>query len=357
MKKNVIVHREDGRFCGWPANHGMWCWGNEILVAFKEGKFHNISHDHAFDRSEPTRVLMGRSLDGGETWSITDPEMKKFPDLPKGVRINMNDVGECPGGIDFSNPDFCLNFAMSACDSNADSWWYWSGDRGHSWNGPYSIPNFGFPNIQARTDYHVLNKDEVLIFLTAGRHCAEGREGRVICVKLCEGGKRFELVGLVGEEPNPEGHCIMPTTGIRKNGEIVCICRIWYVNMDGSFSFFAQQFSSADQGKTWKFDGIPIPCTGDYNGNPAALVVMKDGTWALSYGVRREPYRICVRFSDDEGRTWGKEQIVRDDGGSWDLGYPRMVEREDGKLVVAYYYSTNPTVDRHVAATFFDREL
>ena len=33
--KHVIVYKEAGRFCGWPANYGTWSWGNEILVGFR----------------------------------------------------------------------------------------------------------------------------------------------------------------------------------------------------------------------------------------------------------------------------------------------------------------------------------
>ncbi len=28
----VIVYKEDGRYGGWPANHGSWNWGDEIVV-------------------------------------------------------------------------------------------------------------------------------------------------------------------------------------------------------------------------------------------------------------------------------------------------------------------------------------
>jgi hypothetical protein len=36
---NVIVYKEAGRFCGWPANNGGWNWGDEILVGFALGYF------------------------------------------------------------------------------------------------------------------------------------------------------------------------------------------------------------------------------------------------------------------------------------------------------------------------------
>ena len=42
----------------------------------------------------------------------------------------------------------------------------------------------------------------------------------------------------------------------------------------------------------------------------------------------------CARaLSEDDGRTWGREIILRDDGGSWDLGYPRVIEHEAGRLL------------------------
>jgi hypothetical protein len=44
--------------------------------------------------------------------------------------------------------------------------------------------------------------------------------------------------------------------------------------------------------------------------------------------------------SEDEGRTWGPELIVRDDAGSWDVGYPRAWEAAPGKVGVIYYYNT-----------------
>ena len=32
--RHVKVYAERGRFGGWPANHGLWSWGDEILVGF-----------------------------------------------------------------------------------------------------------------------------------------------------------------------------------------------------------------------------------------------------------------------------------------------------------------------------------
>jgi hypothetical protein len=44
--------------------------------------------------------------------------------------------------------------------------------------------------------------------------------------------------------------------------------------------------------------------------------------------------------SEDGGKTWGPELIVRDDGGSWDLGYPNAWETDDGKIGTIYYFNS-----------------
>jgi hypothetical protein len=45
--------------------------------------------------------------------------------------------------------------------------------------------------------------------------------------------------------------------------------------------------------------------------------------------------------------------VLRDDGGGRDLGYPRAVVRNDGSVVVAYYYQDRTGPDRYIAATIW----
>ena len=40
--QNVDVYRVPGRFGGWPANHGIWSWGDEILVGFGAGYYKDL---------------------------------------------------------------------------------------------------------------------------------------------------------------------------------------------------------------------------------------------------------------------------------------------------------------------------
>ena len=72
--KNVVVFQQEGRFGGWPANHGIWSWGDEILVGFEVGYFRASDRGHSIDYSRPAEHVLARSLDGGETWRIEKPE-------------------------------------------------------------------------------------------------------------------------------------------------------------------------------------------------------------------------------------------------------------------------------------------
>lgn len=72
--EHLVVYREAGRFGGWPANHGIWSWGNEIAVGFSAAYFQKKSPDrHQYDSSKPEQPRLARSLDGGKTWVIEAP--------------------------------------------------------------------------------------------------------------------------------------------------------------------------------------------------------------------------------------------------------------------------------------------
>src|SRR5262245_37436460 len=75
--KHVKVYAEPGRFGGWPANHGIWSWGDEILVGFSAGYHKDLGPErHNIDHDRPEEHLLARSRDGGLTWTIENPADK-----------------------------------------------------------------------------------------------------------------------------------------------------------------------------------------------------------------------------------------------------------------------------------------
>jgi hypothetical protein len=56
--RHVFIYHQAGRFAGFPANHGIWCWGNEILVGFSAGDYKDLGPNrHAIDREKPEEHL------------------------------------------------------------------------------------------------------------------------------------------------------------------------------------------------------------------------------------------------------------------------------------------------------------
>ncbi len=41
--QHATIYREEGRYAGWPANYGIWSWGDEIVVGFTVGYHKTVS--------------------------------------------------------------------------------------------------------------------------------------------------------------------------------------------------------------------------------------------------------------------------------------------------------------------------
>lgn len=347
--RHLNVYSEPGRFGGWPANHGIWSWGDEILVGFSAG-YHkdNGPKRHAIDHDRPEEHLLARSRDGGETWAIENPS-RQGALIPVGSALHgITPPGlaerpweDCPGDIDFMAADFALTVRMT--DSNGgESRFYYSLDRGHTWRGPFRLPLFDQPGVAARTDYVVLGKHDCLLLLTAAKR--NGGEGRPLCVRTTDGGKTWRFVSWIAEEPR--GYAIMPSTVRLGPTELLSAIRC----RDGDRSWI-DTFRSLDLGEHWQPKQTAVPDLGE--GNPPSMIRLVDGRLCLTYGYRAEPFGIRARLSDDNGRTWGDEIAVRGKGGGRDIGYPRSVQRTDGQIVTVYYFHDALLSERYIAATIW----
>ena len=169
---------------------------------------------HPIDRQRPEEHMLARSLDGGETWKLEKPAGLIPPPSPGNIAGVPTDKGgkeavELTTPIDFTAPGFALTARMSNINVGP-SWFFYTTDKGRSWNGPFKLPDFGQKGIAARTDYLVEGRDELTIFLTAAK--SNGREGRVLCARTKDGGRTWSLVGMVGPEPEGNDFAIMPSS-------------------------------------------------------------------------------------------------------------------------------------------------
>jgi len=348
--KQVKVYYEKDKFGGWPANFGIWNWGNEILVGFAKGTYKNLGlKAHNIDREKEEFHLLARSMDGGESWNIEDPGKNGKGDLFVPSHGNYHGIMRkdvplqepiAPKAINFKNPNFAFTLRMT--NNNGGESLYWtSTDKGHSWDGPIKLPEMGTKGIAARTDYIIDGKNECLLFLTAAK--SNGKEGRPMMAKTIDGGITWSFVSWISPELEGSNYAIMPASVRLSPSEIL-------VSIRRNKSIEA--YYSADNGLSWQKQIDPVENTGE--GNPPAMLKMKDGRICIIWGSRKEPFSMLAKISNDKGKSWSEPYVLRGDGNSRDMGYPRAVQRPDGKIVAVYYFADEATGhERYIGATIW----
>lgn len=366
-----IVYRDEKAFSGWPFTSGFWQTGNgDYLVGIKkmDADYSDpdaINHDQVA-KAGP-KIVTIRSKDKGMTW---DPNsLQVLFDLGADQRALFDnappDYSEEPP-IDFTDPDVLVASGGTPdfFRPQSDAWVRVSTDGGESWRHPILVHKCGFPSATGHGSTLVRPDGTSLVFMCVTLD--EGWKRRPAVFAAVEGGAFWTFVSFItpkeddGASDNDRntplrfgGHrYFYPRPLLLPDGRILCSVRS---QRDPTSVFWTEMFVSEDGGRTWSF----LSRVNDW-GAPGDLARMSDGRIACVYGYRLPPYGIRARISEDEGRTWGHELVLRDDGGSWDLGYPRVVERAPGELLAMYYMNTkddpiqvNGGV-RHIAWTKFE---
>ncbi|MDQ8194937.1 sialidase family protein [Coraliomargarita sp. SDUM461004] len=347
--ENYVVYHNKSEFAGWPANEGLWQWDNEVLTAFEVATFVETEGDHSIDRNSPKRIVFARSMDGGRTWTTEEHEEILPPAyLGDETLYQQASAASAPkqylGGYDFESPDF----AMKLRGKN----FYVSNDRGHNWEGPFLLPEYGYTS-EARTSYIVTGKDSMLLFMT-GRINNNGlRYGRSLVLETNNGGKTFEFVSWIGEDFEPE-----LSAAERENGTLFSIMPSAVELGEGHYVVSVRQrahrrkwtdiFETKDNCRTWE----KISLLEKGSSNPATLVVLNNGDLAAVYGSRRQsPTEVVAKISKDKGHTWSKEIVLRNDGRKWDIGYSRATVLPGGDVLGIYYFTTDEMPENFIGAT------
>jgi hypothetical protein len=342
--RHVVVHQRPGHFAGWPANNGIWIWQDEILVGFTLGHYKVTGKTHAIDRDRPVRAVLARSLDGGETWNLEDPE-HFVGDGGTPVRS--------PGDVDFTNPNLTIRVGGPPPFHQEGSTFFSSRDRGKTWQGPFLFSGLEKFETTSRTDYLIDGSRGAFLFMSAKQSGirAGDHQDRAFVARTHDGGKTFAFLSWITREPDT-ARSVMPSSVRLSKDEIVTALRRRRDGSDGSRNWI-DLYASTDNGATWEFRS-KVADTGQGNGNPPAMVRMRDARIVVTYGYRSEPYGMRARISRDSGKTWDREIVLREDGATADLGYSRSVQRGDGKVVTIYYYTTEAIPEQHIVATIWD---
>ena len=87
--KHVDVYYEPGRFGGWPANHGIWIWDNEILAGFRISYYkENKRKGHDRDRDKPSQNVLIRIMECIQTIFYTSNNFELWVYLTSSIQSN-----------------------------------------------------------------------------------------------------------------------------------------------------------------------------------------------------------------------------------------------------------------------------
>lgn len=362
--EHVVVYRDESTFCAWPFNGGFWQFADgELAVGFFRGPCDYRSTGSTNHGTVDREHVVIRSRDGGRTWPAESLTSSFFQaDLAAELRGQKASV-TAEKGYDPAADGFCLmsGFGMPPDDATHLAYAIVSTDRARTWSRPYRLPGgilrtHGFKLLAGRPSYIVRPDGMLLLFAHGARepftrsdfHIETGISNGVV-LGSWDGGASWGILGEIPAEPRHPG-LVMPSPLLLRDGTILASARRQY---DGG-SAHATVHRSDDGGRTWRF----VSRVNDW-GAPAHLAELPDGRIVCTYGYRQKPWGIRARISTDLGCTWGGEYILRDDGGSWDLGYPRTAVRPDGSLVTVYYFNRRDDAIqldggvRHIAATLW----
>ncbi|MDW7655929.1 MAG: sialidase family protein [Bacillota bacterium] len=360
--KHVIVCYSKEKWCAVPANNGgchpTWQWGDELLAGFTQGDADFSSSGHQVNNNKPFVSCLARSLDGGETWTSWQPEHYQSEqcdhNLPAAPPQTLT------AAIDFTHPNLVIRVEGNGYHGNSGCQWFYSLDRGATWAGAFDFghlmqhPELKDSQFTARTAYLVESAHECLFFLSVraidiGKHAISQAE-KAFLARTRDGGRSFQFVSWIVPPADPF-RAVMPSPVRLTAGNMVTAVR----RRDGDRCWI-DAYATVDHGIHWAFHA-KIGETGAHNGNPPALIQLRDKRLCCVFG-NRDHGLILAKYSSDKGRSWLRTQMVRDDmlsiNGYPDIGYPRLFQRTDNRLVAVYFWCSPEKPQTHIAATIFD---
>jgi len=364
-----IVYRNESQFCAWPFYCGFWQVANgDIVASFKRVETDYsaaASVDHGQMSRKKGHLVTIRSRDGGRSWDpgsvqeIFDMDAKGPADFPGGTSADWSGLPP----LDFTSRDTLVmgGGVPSLFAPDADAWLRASSDGGKSWRDPIILPRYGLPSLThfGLSQYGVREDGVALMGMQSVSPEALSPRPLVYGTK---DGWNWQFLDFMTEQEAPSPFYVSdspfaplphfyPRIVMLKSGKAIASLRY---QRDARSVIWTEVMESLDGGRSWHF----LSRLNDW-GAPGDLVPMADGRLVCVYGCRIMPSGVRYRVSEDEGRTWSGEFILRDDGGSWDVGYPRVIEAEPGTLLSVYYINlagervnVNGGV-RHIAWTRF----
>lgn len=335
----------------------------ELLVAFRRAPERKALGEKRTSHVDPNSYLvMVRSNDNAETWTC-EPELiyahhsggSQDPCL---LQLRNGNLLCMSYGWAFVRPDGIPNLKPPVFPNAYGSiflggYYVRSDDGGKTWKGPYYPPHIPSEIMLDAYGQQLSAYNRGALY--------EGKDGRIFwVVAACDNLEPAKTSNhlLISDDKGLTWKYSCPVATDEKvtfneasvyetpKGDLVAFLRT------SAFNDHACIARSVDGGKNFK----PWQDMG-FQGHPLHALRLYDNRVLLTYGYRHEPYGIRARILNPECTDFSTapEIVLRDDGGSTDIGYPWSVQLNEKQVLVTYYFNIGDGL-RHIAGTILEIE-
>ncbi|GHB61382.1 sialidase family protein [Persicitalea jodogahamensis] len=356
--KDIIIY-EDSRFhAAFPSVIKLP--NGELLLAFRRAPERKMFGEKSTNHVDPNSYLVNVRSRDGETWSPDPQLMYAHPfggsQDPCLLQLRNGEILCASYGWAFLRPNGLSNLRQPVFQNQNGSvflggYLIRSDDGGISWKGPEYPPHiapevnldpFGKPVPAYNRGAMCEGKDGRIFWAVAANDSLSPRKTSVHLLISEDKGKHWKYSNSIAVDSlasfnetslyeTPKGHLIafLRTAGL---DDQACMAR------------------STDGGKTFE----PWQKMG-FQGHPLHALRLPDNRVLLTYGYRHKPLGIRARVLNAECTDFATapEIILRDDGGTTDLGYPWAVPLDNKRVLVVYYFNIADG-PRHIAGTILE---
>ena len=352
--KDVLIYKDSAYYNAFPSI--VKKPDGELLIAFRRAPNRMIFGEKGNNHTDHNSYLVSLRSTDGETWTKNpeliyahafggsqDPCLLQLKDgtlictsygwqeVRQSGRPNLKQPVLDAGGYIFLGGYLVRSF-----------------DGGRSWQGPYYPPHIKperhltatgaeLPAYNRGALYEA--KDGRILWIVAAYDSARKTSNHLITSK--DKGLTWEYTGEVARAPKIsfDEASVIETP----KGDIVGFLRT------ADFDDQAVISRSKDGGKTFKWESM------GFQGHHMNALQLPDGRVLITYGYRHKPFGIRARILNAECTDYktAREIILREDGGSGDLGYTWPVQLDKDRVLVTYYFNNDNGL-RYIAGTILE---
>jgi hypothetical protein len=335
----------------------------ELLVAFRRAPSRVALAEKKESHADPNSYLvMVRSRDGGGSWTKS-PELIYAHALggsqdPCLLQLRDGTLLCASYGWAFLRPDAVPALKKPVSETRPGvvflgGYLVRSEDGGKTWQGPIYPPH-----VASEINHDPYGQPIAAYNRGALYEGADGRIFWVVAVNDSGATRKTSTHLLISQDKGTTWRAIAPVAVDPKvtfneasayetpKGDVVAFLRT------ANFDDHACIARSSDGGKTFQ----PWQDMG-FKGHPLQATRLPDNRVLLVYGYRHPPFGIRARVLNAECTDFASapEVVLRDDGGTTDIGYPWSVTLDGSRVLVVYYYNL-ANGPRHIAGTILEIE-